>query len=305
MAMETVEIYNRESGKPEKEEVFSWRFKKIFYGTGFGRIFMRIFFKRKFASRLFCYFQNKNMKKINEFIEKYGIRTDEFELPVDSFKDFNDFFTRKLKAGARPISKRSDILISPADARLRVFPIKGHMQITVKGRKYGYDTLIGNPALMKDFENGLCLIFRLVPGDYHRYCYPDEGVHDAITRINGHLHVSSPQTLVTRHFPLYHDNYREYCILNTRNFGAILQIEVGAMTVGRIKQHKMGGGAFLKGEEKGYFEYGGSTILLVIKPLTVTIDEDIMRYSRQGIETMVRYGSGIGAKCGKPTNNEG
>jgi phosphatidylserine decarboxylase len=130
-------------------------------------------------------------------------------------------------------------------------------------------------------------VFRLTVDDYHRFGFPDSGRVVSRKKIKGKLHTVSP---VSRNHKIYQENTRNVCILNTDNFGTIAYIEVGAMLVGRIRDH--GDDVFAKGQEKGYFEPGGSTVIMLVKD--IKMDEDIMKQSVSGIETKVRYGERIG-----------
>ncbi|HEX3048967.1 MAG TPA: phosphatidylserine decarboxylase [Bacillota bacterium] len=294
---ETV-IFNREKSLLEKELVFNQRLKEKYYGNPWGRVITNLYLKRKCFTKRYGFRQRtpKSKTQIPAFIEQYQINTEEIELPVSEYCNFNEFFTRRLKPSARPVHPEPGALISPADSRLLVTGISAEVQLRVKGREYGFAELIQERELIKNYMNGVCLVLRLIPADYHRFCYLDDGYHGPIVSIKGHYHASAPKPLITQHFPLYHRNYREYCVLHTKRFGAVIQIEVGAMTVGKIVQNKRLGGEFHKGEEKGCFEYGASTIILLFEPNTIVIDQDIQSYSQQGIETLVKYGSHIGYK---------
>ena len=81
-----------------------------------------------------------------------------------------------------------------------------------------------------------------------------------------------------------------------RNFGAVIHVDVGATGVGRMVQHQRPGGPCQRGQEKGYFEFGGSTSILLFKPGVVRLDGDIAAYSAKGTETLVRYGEKIGSR---------
>ncbi len=301
LANSKIKIYNRERSIIEEELIYSKELKEKLYGTFLGRIAINLIFKRKLFNKLYGMFQRgqKSRHRINNLIKKYQINIEEIEQPISSYLTLNDFFIRKLKPTARPINKDAKSLISTADSRLLVGCIENEIQLMVKGKNYYYFELINNKELIRNYYNGLCLIFRLVPSDYHRFCYIDNGNQGPIITIKGDYHASAPQPLINKYFPLYHLNYREYCILYTEQFGEVIQIEVGAMTVGKIIQNKRYGGYFQKGEEKGYFEYGGSTIILLFKPNTIIIDEDIQFYSQKGIETLVKVGSHIGKSFNK------
>lgn len=292
-----IKLFNQETQKIVYENVFKEIYLRLLYNTIWGQILTGLFVKRRLISKIYGFFQKraKSKKKIKSFIEKYSINIKEINKTLSEFKSFNDFFIRKLKPEARPIENDNDVLISPADSRLQVYKINNNMVIPIKGRKYTLQQLLPEYDLLTFYYEGFVLIFRLSPCDYHRFCYIDNGYQSSINKIRGNLHSVNPFAL-TQNIPVFTENYREYCILRTKNFGDIIQIDVGALVVGRIIQHKEKGGHMTKGEEKGYFEFGGSTIILLVKPLCIRINKKIMLYSNKGIETIVKYGSGIGKK---------
>ena len=136
-------------------------------------------------------------------------------------------------------------------------------------------------------------MFRLCVDDYHRYIYADSGKVTGIGWIPGILHTVNP--VANDHFPIYKENTREYCVLQSENFGEMIQMEVGAMLVGRIRNHSRGQ-AVRRGWEKGRFEFGGSTVILMTKKGAAVPDRDILDHSRQGWETKVRLGERVGGR---------
>lgn len=287
-------LHNRERKVIEEEAVFEKYYMDLLYNTSPGRVLARILSCNRWFSNLYGYLQRKpkSVEKINNFIKQHHINVDEIDMPPAGFQSFNDFFTRKLRPSARPINPDPRILISPADSRLIAYPMHHDTVLSIKGVSF---TL---PELLPDFKNagsyagGVCFLFRLAPMDCHRFYYIDDGYHDAVVQVGGDLHSVSP--LAVRHKAnTLQNNYRQCCVLQTRNFGPVLHIDVGALTVGTINQHLEHGGSFTRGQEKGYFAFGGSTTVLVFKPGTVVVDDDIAEYSRQGIETLVHYGSAI------------
>ena len=295
-------VYNRQTKVLEEEEVFERRLINLFYGTHLGRCFCALVLTRRPLSKLYGRLQNRPMslRKIDRFIEQCRINTDEIDVPQGGYRCFNDFFTRKLKTGRRSIHPGPRVLISPADSRLLAYPIKNETVYPVKGVTFTVEELVANGRVASAYEDGLCLIFRLAPSDYHRFCYIDDGEHDRVNSIGGDLHSVSPMA-IRHNLKIFQKNYREYCILKTRNFGDVIEIDVGAILVGKIHQSLRGGGRFFRGQEKGYFEFGASTIILVFKPSIVVLDEDVAEYSRRGIATRVRYGSAIGKSNSPPT----
>ncbi|MBO34259.1 MAG: phosphatidylserine decarboxylase [Rhodospirillaceae bacterium] len=295
MSIVDIRLYNRLTKSLEYEVVFERRFMEFFYGTRLGIWICEHLLKKLWFSR--CYGRVKrhanSKESIVSFIEQYGIDTGEILRPLEEFANFNEFFIRELVDGARPIDNTPGHLISPADGRIIHYPITNRTVIPVKGAYFDIAVLLGDAALAAQYNGGDCFITRLAPTDYHRYGYIDSGRHDQHSRINGFLHSVSPYAL-QRNLRVFTENQRELCVLHTDNFGTVAQIDVGAMVVGRVVQHKPEGGRFERGEQKGYFEFGGSTVILLFEPGIVVPDQDILHYSRDGIETIVKYGSKIG-----------
>lgn len=223
-------------------------------------------------------------------VKKYGIDLSEYE--KQEFKSYNDFFTRKIKASCRPIDMTPEHLIAPCDSKLRAFPITAARDYIIKDAPYTVSELLGGDSACEEYIGGLCLIFRLSVDDYHRYCYIDNGTRNGYRKIKGVLYTVSHVDGKNRNY--FKRNTRVYTTLHTENFGDVIHVEVGATLVGRIRNRVAT--AFKRGDEKGYFEFGGSTIVLLIKKDVVKLDEDIIRNSRNGHETAVKFGSKIGKK---------
>ncbi len=289
-----IKLYNRHSQTVEHELVFEQRFMRTFYNTKPGLLLGELFIKRKWFSRLYGHFQKtaKSRHKIPGFITRYQINMDEAEQPATHYPTFNDFFIRRLKPDARPADQTPAHLVSPADARLRVFPIQEDLTIPIKGRMVALAALLAGHANPAMWQGGVCAVFRLAPSDYHRFCFIDSGTQSPITRVRGHFHSVSPFAL-QHNIPVFDGNYREICTLHTHHFGEVVHIDVGALVVGRIQQHMPDGGPMKRGMEKGYFEFGASTVILLFKPGTVQFDKDILNYAARHIETRVKMGEKI------------
>lgn len=215
------------------------------------------------------------------------------DYPQVSYRSFNDFFTRRVKEGRRPIDKTADTLVAPCDGKLTVYPITEDAVFSIKHSSYALKDLLRDEALAKEFEGGTCLIFRLTPDDFHRYSFMDDGRILSSSIIPGVLHTVRP--IAFRRYPVYLENAREYAVLETSNFGKLIQMEVGALFVGRIVNHPLT--TFVRGQEKGKFEFGGSTILLLLQKDAAVIDEELLENTRQNKESIVRLGSTIGKKA--------
>lgn len=229
---------------------------------------------------------------IEPFIKKNKIDMSQYE-PV-KYKSYNDFFTRKIKAKLRPVDENPMHFISPCDSKLTVLPITKDSRFTLKHTTYTVASLLKNEKLAKEYEGGYAMIFRLTVDDYHRYCYVCDGTKEDNVVIPGVLHTVNP--LANDYFPIYKENSREYSILHTKEFDDIVMMEVGALLVGKIVNHHRKYKVF-RGQEKGYFEFGGSTVVLLVKKDTVRIDADILENSARNIETVVKYGEKIGNAC--------
>ena len=142
-------------------------------------------------------------------------------------------------------------------------------------------SLLKDPTLAAEYVGGWALIFRLTVDDYHRYCYAFDAEKGENIAIPGKLHTVNP--IANDFFPIYKENAREYTILHTREFGKVIAMEVGALLVGKIVNHH-GPAAVQRGQEKGYFQFGGSTVVLLMKKDTAILDGDILENSRNGIE---------------------
>ena len=228
---------------------------------------------------------------IKPFIKRSGIDTSQYIMY--GFRSYNDFFTRVVKPEKRPVDFAPEHLISPCDSKLTVYKISRNSIFRIKGSRYRVSDLLKNDFLANRYSGGYCLIFRLEVDDYHRYCYIDSGIKTDNTFISGELHTVNPIALAR--YNIYKRNSREYTVLHTDNFGDVVQVEVGAMMVGRIVNHH-GEGAFSRGQEKGKFEFGGSTIVMLFGKDSIVPDTDILRNSAEGIETVVKYGEKIGRK---------
>ena len=199
---------------------------------------------------------------IQPFVKQNAIQLSDYE--TTDIKSFNDFFSRKIKQGKRPIDMEENHLIAPCDGLLSVWKIKENTVFPVKQSHYTISSLLHSKKLAQRYHGGYCLVYRLCVNHYHRYCYVDSGQKSRNFFIPGRLHTVRP-----------------------------VQMEVGAMLVGRIVNHEEKGST-IRGKEKGYFQYGGSTIIVLIEPEQVQIREDILQSSALTKEVPVKMGEVIG-----------
>lgn len=260
------------------------------YNSFSGRILLRILVSPAISNLYACYIKSTFSKyKINKFIKSNSIDLSEYK--EDNYKNFNDFFIREKKNIF--FDKDDDALISVADSKLLSFKITEDLNLRIKNSNYGIEELLKNKEIAEKYAGGVCLINRLSVDDYHRYHHFDDGIMGENKKIKGVLHTVRP--IAHEKYKVFAENSREWTVLHTKNFGDVIQIEVGALLVGKINNH-MNNNSFSKGDEKGYFEYGGSTIILLFEKNKVLIDSDIISNSKKYIETKVRVGEKIGVK---------
>lgn len=296
-------LYNRQTGALEKERVYGRKWMDLFYGTPTGRRITNLLLCRRPLSRIYGWLQTRprSRTKIQAFVKQYRINLAQAVVPPEGFASFNDFFIRRLQPGARPFSEDPSDFISPADSRLQVYPIRQGFSLEVKGLRMTLPRLLGQSKMENRHQGGLCLCFRLAPCDYHRFGYPSRGVQGRVHSVGGLFHSVSP--LAMRHKPdVLASNFRQWCLVQTELWGTLIQVEVGAMMVGSIVQHNPAGCRCQRAEEKGYFQFGGSTVLVIVEPGRLRVDDDILAQSERGIETLVRYGETVGKALGNPND---
>ncbi|MCL1947013.1 MAG: phosphatidylserine decarboxylase [Chitinivibrionia bacterium] len=262
------------------------------YNTLFGRMLLLLLTKPA-ISKFGGFFMDTKISKIliPVFIKNNKICLDEYE--KIKYASFNDFFKREIKKEFRPISKNISDVFACCDGKLTAYFIDNKSAFKIKNSIYDIGDLLADKQLADEFIDGICLIFRLTPNDYHRYCYIDDGEYIISKKIKGVLHAVRPIALSK--YKVYTQNSREYAVLQTKNFGKIIQMEVGALFIGRITNNAKNG-IFSRGEEKGMFEFGGSTIVMLFQKNAVKIDNIIYENTQKNRETVVKMGNKIGEK---------
>ena len=280
-------------GASTQPDGFQQKATRFLYTNPAGRVLLRALV-RPGVSKVAGAFLDTRLSKplVDPFIRANGIDVSQFE--GAPFSTFNDCFSRAIKPGMRPIDDDPDTLVSPADSRLSVLPISAHGRMVLKGTSYTVATLLRDAVLASRYVGGYAFIFRLSVDDYHRYCFPAAGTVGKPQRIQGVLHTVSP--LANDVEPIYKQNTREYVALETERFGSLILMEVGALLVGRIVNHPVTG-PVRKGQEKGFFQYGGSTVVVLAEPGTLSVSEELLAASARGEETQVRYGQAVARSC--------
>ncbi|KAB8072630.1 putative phosphatidylserine decarboxylase Psd2 [Aspergillus leporis] len=236
--------------------------------------------------------------QIQDFINFHQLDLSEVLLPLDKFKNFNEFFYRELKPGARPCSAPDEprIVVSPADCRSVVFDhIDEATSIWVKGREFCIERLLGDayPEDVHRYKNGSLGVFRLAPQDYHRFHIPVDGVMGTPKTIEGEYYTVNPMAIRSA-LDVYGENVRVLVPIDSVAHGRVMVVCVGAMMVGSTVITRQAGEKVTRAEELGYFKFGGSTLLLLFEEGVVNFDNDLVDNSRGALETLVRVGMSVG-----------
>lgn len=264
------------------------KFLLFLYHTIIGRIILKIIY-HKWISNVVRLFLNSRLSKplIKKYINNYKIDMTKYKMK--QYNNFNEFFTReKLEI---PKTNNDNDFVAICDSKIMVYEIKEDLMIDIKNTKYNIEELIKDKVSGK-YNGGYCIIYRLEPKDYHHYIYNDDGKLLQKKEIDGVLHTVNP--VAYDKYKVFTENKREVSILETKHFKKIIQIEVGALCVGRIENNNEK--QFKRYDEKGYFEFGGSTIIQLIEKSQIRIIEEIIDNTMKNIETQVEIGEKIGKK---------
>ncbi|KAG1369972.1 phosphatidylserine decarboxylase proenzyme 2 [Cocos nucifera] len=251
----------------------------------------------------------ESAKDIPKFIKSFEdqVKMDEIKHPIDYFKTFNEFFIRELKPGARPITymERDDIAICAADSRLMAFTsVDDSLRFWIKGRKFSIQGLLGMDTYSNAFDQGCLVIFRLAPQDYHRFHVPVSGTIESLVDIPGCLYTVNPIAVNSKYCNVFTENKRVVSLISTSKFGKVAFVAIGATMVGSITFLKTEGDYVHKGDELGYFSFGGSTVICVFEKDAIQIDEDLLANSERSLETLVSVGMTLGVSRRKQATEE-
>lgn len=296
MSAAPIQFFNRLTQRLETEAVYGEGPLRFVYENPLGKLALHVLVKRALFSNWYGQRMDdpQSATKIGPFIEKFGVDTGEFADPVGNFRSFNDFFYRKLKDEARPIVTDPSAVAFPADGRHFVIPdVSQCRDFFVKGVAFDLPALLDDAALAQRFEKGAVLISRLCPTDYHRFHFPYDGVTDTPRLINGPLYSVSPIAFLKRP-SIFWENKRYVTRLKTPDLGEILLLEVGATCVGSVIHTSLPDHAMKKGDEKGFFRFGGSCFITIFEPGRIRFAADLLENSAQGREVYARMGDAAG-----------
>jgi phosphatidylserine decarboxylase len=294
---EAVHFRDRQNGQLVPESIPAEGALRWFYRTRLGYLLTRFCARRASFCRLYGWWQNRpsSCRQILPFAARHRIDLAEVELPPDQYPSFNAFFSRRLKPEVRPFVQAPEVLCAPADGKALVCPCLGaHTLLPVKGAQVAVAQILDSEEEARPYAGGAALVVRLAPYDYHRFHFPDSGQAGSARYLGKKYHSVNPLALerVPRIFAL---NRRVLTFLEADHFGRVAYVEVGAFAVGSMVQ-TYAPGPVARGQEKGYFQFGGSTLVLFFEPARVVFDSDLLRDSAQGLEVHVKTGSQIGRR---------
>ncbi|MFL2942185.1 MAG: phosphatidylserine decarboxylase [Limisphaerales bacterium] len=291
-----IQYFNRYTGKVETEVVYGERWLRFILFNPFGKIALHTVAKRAWFSRWYGWRMSRpsSAARVRPFIEQYGITKDEHVKAADAFTSFNDFFYRKLKSAARPLDAADDSAVFPADGRHLGFAKASEVErVYVKGQRFDLGRLLGDDKLAAQFSAGAAVFSRLCPVDYHRFHFPVAGEPGNARLINGSLYSVNPLALRDRLAILW-ENKRYITEIKTEQLGRVLMLEIGATNVGSVHHTFVPTRMVEKGEEKGYFAFGGSATLTLFEPGRVQLAEDLLEQSAQQRELYAKVGDRMG-----------
>ena len=296
MAESGIQFFNRYTGEVETEVVYGERWLRFILFNPFGKIALHTVAKRAWFSCWYGWRMSRpsSAARVRPFIEQYGITKDEHVKTADAFTSFNDFFYRKLKPASRPVDAADDSAVFPADGRHLGFAKASEVErVYVKGQRFDLGRLLGDDKLAAQFSAGAAVFSRLCPVDYHRFHFPVAGEPGNARLINGPLYSVNPLALRDRLAILW-ENKRYITEIETQQLGRVLMLEIGATNVGSVHHTFVPTRMVEKGEEKGYFAFGGSATLTLFEPGRVQLAEDLLEQSAQQRELYAKVGDRMG-----------
>ena len=289
-------FHNRYTGSLEEEKVYGGNWLRFIYNNPLGKICLWAMVKRAFFSKWYGWRMNQNgsISKIIPFIQEYALDTKEFADNVSSFRNFNEFFFRKLTHSSRPVEKGSETVVYPADGRHLGFQnVDETNQVFVKGQKFNLEKLFGSKNLAEQYVGGSLIVSRLCPVDYHRFHLPTDGLVKSVELINGDLYSVNPIAL-RQTLSIFWRNKRYLTLIENENLGKVAVFLVGATCVGSVHLTAQKNQIYAKGDELGYFSFGGSSVITVFQPGVIKLEDELLKVSSRGYEYYAKMGEAMG-----------
>ncbi|CAG9046118.1 Phosphatidylserine decarboxylase proenzyme 2 [Chlamydia abortus] len=294
--MKKLQYIDRLTNQRVTESVCYEKTMTFLYSSKLGKRLSTLLSRSPILSRIYGWIQKRSWtrRKIPGFVKRNRINTKDFKKSLSEFSSFNDFFTRELLPEARPIAQGDNICVTPVDGAYLIYSnIAEFGEFVVKSKRFSLSKLLGDPRLVEKYASGSVVFARLALFDYHRFHFPVDCLPGPTRTINGYLFSVHPMALKDN-FNIFCENKRTLTELKTEAFGDVLYLEVGALNVGSIIQTYKPGEKYSKGDEKGFFEIGGSTVIVLFQPGSVQFDADLLKNSRMGLETRCLMGQSLG-----------
>ncbi|MBT6146641.1 MAG: phosphatidylserine decarboxylase [Gemmatimonadetes bacterium] len=296
MKRDALTYFHRSRGELAQDNVYARGLLDWCYNTRIGRWLTRNVLRRRWVSQVYGWVHRLpiSRRRIQHVARDWNIDTEDLLQPLAQYASFNDFFTREIDLRRRPIHPDPQVCVAPADARVLAYPVvDADTTFRIKCASFRLARFLGDRQLTAMFAGGAMCIHRLYLSDYHRFHFPVDGIPEQCVDIPGYYDAVSPYSQ-QRLVPFYAENHRVRTLLQTARFGPVLMVEVGAFTVGSIRQCYQPGQAATRGECKGLFELGGSTVVLLFAPGVIRFDDDLLAHTRDELETYVQLGDRLG-----------
>jgi phosphatidylserine decarboxylase len=288
--------YDQALGALRTERVYARGFLHWLYNTRGGGLMAWLLVGTAWPSRLWAALHRTrwSARRIPAFVEKMDIDMAEADQGLGDFRSFHDFFVRRWHPRARPVCAEPGVLVAPVDGKVLAYPrVNAGKTFRIKRALFDLEGLLQDPFLAATFSGGSMLVCRLGLADFHHVRFPDSGTPGHPCPIQGRYHAGGPYAergLV----PFFAENRRTVTRFESDHFGPMAIVEVGALTVGSIRQAFQPGVHVQKGAPKGWFELGGSTVVLLFRPRAIVLDAEVCALTAREIECFVRMGRPLG-----------
>ncbi len=290
--------YDRYRREIREERVYAGRFLFWLYNTPWGRVADSVFFRRRLFSVLYGLYSRSTLsrRRIESFVEEQEVDLSALTRPLNEYRTFRDFFVRSIDPAKRPVNGDPSVCVSPVDGKVLVFDgIGADLTFRIKRTLFNLRGFLRDEELVRLYAGGTMFVFRLTLADYHHFHFPDAGTPGMAGNIPGCYFAGGPYAHKSL-TPFYKENHRMVTLIDCDNFSRVAMVEVGALTVGSIIQTYSPGLRVGRGEEKGYFEPGGSTVVLLFRENVIEPDEDLRVRSEREEETYLHLGDSIGRR---------
>jgi phosphatidylserine decarboxylase len=280
------------------EEIYAHGFLSWSYNTRLGKLATDLLLRQKIVSRLYGWYHRQpwSRRRIESFCQRMSVNTGELLCPLSAYASFNDFFTRKIDLSQRTLCGDPDVCIAPADGKVLAYPSVDPDKIfRIKRSPFNLRSFLADDKLAERFAFGSMVVGRLCLSDYHHFHFPDSGVPQRAVSIKGKYYAVGPYALDWL-IPFYTENHRMLTLFDSDHFGQMAIVEIGAFTVGSIQQRYSPGMSVSRGAEKGGFELGGSTVVLLFQKGKIELDQDLCINTEKEIETYLHLGESVGRK---------